>query len=435
MKILYALLFALSINSYSQTIFEKEPDVRVRIIESADTLRMNFTGKWVSKQATHAGILTGSSGEALFFVKEGRILMTAEKITSPCDGPKVSFRYGKPGDEIEIKDVPYGTGWWWGGREDRLYEGEISIHLDKSGKMSVVVKLPLEQYLKGVIPYEIGGDAPLEALKAQAVAARSEAVVALESGMYSGPGYDLTSDVECQVFSGNKRRTKNSDRAVAQTRGITLSEQGKVINAYYASNCGGASEIIKYVWPDRPRPATYIEARKDHSGNRQIDLSDEDNAKKWILSEPEVNCNPNLGTALPSWSQKNFRWKRKYNIDELSETLSAGKDYGKLLAINPLKRGKSGRIYHASFQFENGSFETTGELAIRMLFHPPLRSSCFIVDKTDSSFILRGAGWGHGVGMCQSGAVSIAKNGGNFKKILNHYYPEAAIINIYPEKK
>lgn len=123
--------------------------------------------------------------------------------------------------------------------------------------------MPIEDYLKGVVPYEIGSDSPIEALKAQAVAARTEAIVALRSELYSGEHYDLTSDVECQIFSGDHKRTVQSDLAVELTRGLILTEHGKPINAYYSSNCGGHSETIKNVWPDRPEAESYSTSQSD----------------------------------------------------------------------------------------------------------------------------------------------------------------------------
>ena len=119
---------------------------------------------------------------------------------------------------MNIKNIPFGVGWWWENKEDRTYEGEFHFYVTNENKFEIVIHLPLEEYLKGVVPYEIGGDSPLEAIKAQAVAARSEAIMALTSNLYRGEHHDLTSDVECQVFSGNKKRTEVSNRAVVETK-------------------------------------------------------------------------------------------------------------------------------------------------------------------------------------------------------------------------
>ncbi|TVQ11775.1 MAG: SpoIID/LytB domain-containing protein [Balneolaceae bacterium] len=332
-----------------------------------------------------------------------------------------------------IRDVPYGVGWWWEGKEDRIYEGRVHVYAVDGDRLQVVVELPLERYLKGVVPYEIGGDSPMEALKAQAVAARSEAVRALTTGLYSGPNYDLTSDVESQVFSGNHRRTDASDRAVDETESLILSANGQPVNAYYASNCGGHSELIRNVWPDRPDPLTYHNALRDSDERVQMDLSNEVRLKEWIHSEPDVFCNPALEPGLPGWSRTNFRWQREFTGDEISSTLAGlcNSDCGRLVDIVPLKRGPSGRMYEARFDFEHGSIIITGELAIRQLFRPSLRSSAFISTRDGDTWILNGAGWGHGVGMCQSGAVAQALQGRDFITILMHYYPDTQVLRSY----
>ncbi len=414
-----------------QSLFKSEPDIRVRIINAMDRIEVLFEGVWTINDSME--ISKTFDNTSILLEDDKVVLKNSEDIIFSTDD-QLTLNSKLENGSMKIKDVPYGVGWWWEGKEDRIYEGEISICQSKDMNLEVIVKLPLEEYLKGVIPYEMGGDSPLESLKAQAVAARSEAVVALRSDLYSGPHHDLTSDVECQVFSGNHKRTQESDRAVAETRGIILSEDGIPIHAYYASNCGGHSELIKNVWPHRSNPQTYQVALSDNSEHQTIDLSSEKAIRDWINSSPEVYCNPNQGTALPGWSQKNFRWQREISMEDISQMVSKGNNFGNLQQINPLKRGLSGRICEAEFVFENEKIMVTGEIKIRQLFSPSLRSAAFITEKTDSSFILKGAGWGHGVGMCQSGAVSQAKQVLGFKSILLHYYPKAEIINLYSEE-
>ena len=251
--ILFISLFSLQL-TFTQPLYQREPTVRVRILNTADTLRIIFNDSWALTSESLNQKFLPEDSEAGFTIENGRI-----KIAEP-DGesyiPHENFILHCSSDTgtLVIKNVPFGVGWWWESKEDRIYEGELHFYITKENKFEVVVHLPLEQYLKGVIPYEIGPDSPLEALKAQAVAARSEAIIALTSKLYSGEHHDLTSDVECQVFSGNRRRTEKSDRAVMEIKSLILSENGKPINAYYASNCGGHSELIKNVWGDRPTP-------------------------------------------------------------------------------------------------------------------------------------------------------------------------------------
>jgi len=191
------------------------------------------------------------------------------------------------------------------------------------------------------------------------------------------------------------------------------------------------AELIQNVWPEREAAETYKIALQDNERHDLLDLSSDENVRRWISSSPQVYCNPGLGLELPNWSQKNFRWQRSYHVDTFSKMISAGKNLGQLKNITVLKRGVSGRAYLVNFEFEKESFVIRDELNIRQMWQPPLRSSCFIVDKSEDNFTIRGAGWGHGVGMCQSGAVAQALNGNGFLNILNHYYPKAELIPLY----
>jgi len=423
------LLFSFSINS--QNIFSSEPHVRVRIINTLQKLDISFNSPWRLTTEQNPDTIEITNGVYIAAIKNDSIVIQNAEGETIYFGKQLTLISNSDSGTVTIADIPYGVGWWWADTENRTYEGLIKIYSYEDNTFEVVVSLSLEEYLKGVIPYEIGNTSPLEALKVQAVAARSEAIVALNSGMYSGEHFDLTSDVECQVFSGNRKRTNLSDEAVEQTRGIILTENGEPINAYYASNCGGHSELIANVWPERPDPESYKIALKDNAGRQPLDLSDEKSVRDWIFSEPEVYCNPNLNVELPSWSRTNFRWKKDFTVDSLTKMISGENDYGKLQEIKPLKRGKSGRMYLCRFVFEKDSFEVKSELAIRLLWKPALRSACFVVDKKNNHFILNGSGWGHGVGMCQSGAVAQAILGKDYKSILRHYYQKAKLYKMY----
>lgn len=426
---IFTLLFFVFQIIPAQTQFQREPTVRVQIINTADTLSIHFNNEWIltGKEISPKHIVKDAA--AIFILDEKTISIKYDDEILSLPKEELILKSSSENGTLKIKNVPFGVGWWWANKEDRIYEGEFHIYPAKENKFEVVIHLPLEKYLMGVVPYEIGNDSPLEALKAQAVAARSEAIMALSSGRHSGNHHDLTSDVECQVFSGNNKRNEETDLAVLETKSLILAEKCKPINAYYASNCGGHSELITNVWGDRPSPDSYIISHVDALDSLQTDLSSEENAHEWILSNPNSFCNPS--NDLPDWSRKNFRWKREFSIDEITKMISRGKELGKLLDIKSLKRGNSGRVIHVKYIFEEESIEAKGELNIRQMFIPPLRSSAFIVDKNDSGFILTGAGWGHGVGMCQSGAIGMAKKNFSFVQILQHYYRKAELLNIY----
>jgi len=431
-KVLFILvLLSVSLSVKSSPI-KSEPSVRIQIIQNKESLVVDFNGSWeLINESSDKTINIDTKDSVFFSIKSKNIELICKTDFYNIISNHLVLKAKNSTSTLTIHDVSFGVGWWWEGKENRIYEGEIHLYKNQNNNFEVVVLLPLEQYLKGVVPYEIGADSPLEALKAQAVAARCEAVIALTSKLYSGKNHDLTSDVECQVFSGNNKRTKNSDSAVIQTKGTILTEQGKPINAFYASNCGGMPELISNVWPERANSKSYSVYSSDAKKRRKQNITTERKAKKWINSMPNVYCNPNNGIELPLFSQQNFRWKRIFNKIELSKMLANNNNYGKLLEIKPIKRGVSGRIIKANFIFEQKTLHICGELKIRQMWKPALRSSCFYIEETNEDFILYGAGWGHGVGMCQSGAVSQAKQGFSYKKILNHYYPKATISIIY----
>lgn len=416
-----------------QDIFSfEEPRIRVRIINSLSSIHINFNDKW--------HITTGDRKTATDAEKGSRLTVETEKsqlilrggahaaiVQSDSIKMSSSTRFG----ELEIEGVPFGIGWWWGGRENRKYSGDISFYPLADGNIEVVIDVLLEDYLCGVVPYEMGADSPIAALQAQAVAARSEAVMALRSAVYSGPHYDLTSDVECQVFAGNNKRTKKSDTAVKMTQGIVLFANEKPMHAYYSSNCGGHSEKIENVWPDRKRPLPYQNGYFDSKNIYPVDLSSEKLISRWLASRPDVYCNPDFNPQLPEWSAKNFRWSQSFSTAALTRLIARNKDIGNLIEIKPLNRGVSGRISHVQFIGTKDTLDVQSELAIRQIWQPPLRSACFTANKKDGYFILNGAGWGHGVGMCQSGAISQANQGISFEDILMQYYRGAHLKQVY----
>jgi SpoIID/LytB domain protein len=323
-----------------------------------------------------------------------------------------------------IHDVPFGVGWWWGGSEHRTYEGQLHVYATADGGLDAVLHLPMETYLKGVIPYEIGPDSPLHSLMAQAVAARSEIVQTMITGKYRGEHHDVCADVECQVFAGNNRRSARSDSAVVLTRGEVLIHGTEVIDAYYASNCGGMSEVVEKVWPWRGGPKPYLISRYD--GNGSAPVSPMLNIDQWLDHPPDSWCNPYVHTELPSWSKANFRWSRQVRLEDFSE------GFRQADSLEVVERGASGRIHRLNVWQEGRVTELDFELAVRQMVHPPLRSSAFRWTQTESGYLFEGAGWGHGVGMCQSGAVAQAITGRTYDVILEHYFPGTRLQSVLP---
>ncbi|MCA9734895.1 hypothetical protein KC799_22365, partial [candidate division KSB1 bacterium] len=185
------------------------------------------------------------------------------------------------------------------------------------------------------------------------------------------------------------------------------------------------------VWPDRPRPLTYQQGNFDSETIFPIDLSSEKLIYRWLMSSPDVYCNPEYYKDLPTWSRDNFRWRKEFTGAALSRLIAKHKDIGMLQEIKVLKRGVSGRISSIRFVGSTNHLDVNTELAIRQIWQPPLQSSCFFVEEQGGLFTLVGAGWGHGVGMCQTGAVSQAHKGITYKKILAHYYRDSQLKFLY----
>ena len=412
------------------------PLIRVLLINSVPEIQVVAHDVWTVKGMENEAVGTlDKNTSATIAFKEGKIHFKSAAKSAAVKG--LVLESAAPHGILEIKKVPYGVGWWWAGTEDRKYDGRFEVRPLEKGFLEVVVTLPMEDYLTGVVPSEIGPTSPHEALCAQAVAARSEALLALSTGKYAGAHHDIGSDVESQAFSGRTKAAPQSDEAIRATRGLAMVYNGKPIPAYYASSCGGHTEDIRNVWPDRAGEKSYWGAASfDGEGMFTRNLSKEEDFRKWLDDDPEVYCNPKK-FKVPDWASKNFRWQREITAEELTKRVAAKKDIGRVTGIKALRRGPSGRMIEAEFVGEKGSFTVGPELAIRQVFDPPLKSAAFVVDAEGPAgrpekFVIRGAGWGHGVGMCQTGAIAMAHAGKNFREILEHYYPSVIVQAMYP---
>lgn len=426
--ILLLLLFNFQL-SYPQTFnINKNSTIKVQIIQSATRIKFKpLKTFFLTTDANQCYQL--DTVDYLLTLKDNTFILTNGNDTIKTSN-YFNIESNDESSNLLIYDVPYGVGWWWEGKQNRTYNGIISFFINNK-KIQVINELNIEYYLCGVVPSEIGKDTPLEALKAQAVAARSETFYALYKGLYKGNNYDICADVECQVFAGTTNRTPLSDTAVFTTAGIALFDHNNLpISGFFASNCGGFSEDIENVWSRRPNPDKIFSSHFDNDTSYNIDLTNEQNLINFIDNPPITYCNPAYHN-LPTWSNNNFRWQRIFTKDTISYWLNKKKNIGKLDTIKVLKRGKSGRIIDAYFIGTKDSLYVKSELEFRQVFNPPLRSSCCYIKYTGDTIIVKGAGWGHGVGMCQSGAIGRAKAGQNFMQILKHYFQNAAIRKVY----
>jgi len=370
----------------------------------------------------------------------GRLVLTN------LDNPRQRFESSRPirisGSYIAILDVQYGAGYHWSSTEHRAYGGMLELILDKDARITVVNLLPLEKYLEGVVPAEMPEGFPLEALKAQAVAARTEALSMLGVHHQDAP-YDVCDDVHCQVYAGVGKESLATAKAVRETRGLVMTYNGELINAVYSAVCGGHTENNENVWGGDPLPYLRGVLDADPSiGRLPTALRDEATVRRWIESEPDVYCNT-VSKPVPEalkYTRKYFRWQVRYRRTELEEILrrKTGREFGELVDLVPLERGVSGRIIRLRVVGTRASFELQRELAIRQALSPnTLYSAAFVVDKEAGAggkaewFVIKGAGWGHGVGMCQTGAAGMALAGKRFDEILRHYYSGIKLERAY----
>lgn len=366
------------------------------------------------------------------------------RLTNERTGEKVesNFYLRIAGDVISIESKT-GQGFHFENKEKRIYNGYINYVIDKDGKLTVVNEIPIRDYLSGVVSSEMNPNFPLEALKAQAVTARSFMLTKM-GRQHSLEPFDLCDDVHCQVYTGVGRVTTNALAAVRETEGEVLTYNDEICEAYYSGVCGGHTEHNENVWEGSSK--RYLRGVFDlPSANVEVEetyLQNENNIKKWVKTEPRVFCNVNL-IDCPSYleyTKKYFRWTVEYTQSELRAIIEnkIGRSIGSIKNIIPLERGISGRLMKIKIDGTKDDITIKKELEIRrVLSNSYLYSACFIVEKgrvsnnIPQTFTIHGAGWGHGVGMCQTGAAIMALRGTNYKSILNHYYRESHIKRVY----
>ncbi len=359
---------------------------------------------YVEKTSSNNTILVKINNEKLFFKK--RILI-------------------RLGNALTLRDIEFAKGFQYSSRQNVSLRGDVEIVYDDTGYLLLINILPLESYVQGVVASEMGQYFPLEALKAQAVAARTNAIRKLYyNSKYIGMPYNTDNDVYDQVFQGMGRVNLNIKKAVQETRGEIITYNGKPIEALFHSMCGGHTENSENVWSSY---IPYLRGVLDINAQKnRFPLNSESAVRKWINSNPPVNCRDK--------TSKYWRWKFKYKPSELSLIIKAktGKDLGNILNLVVLKRGVSGRAKLIEIIGTKGSFKIRKDLNIRRaLSYSTLPSSLFYITKKSGYFIIKGRGNGHGVGMCQFGARGMALKGYNYKTIIHHYYTGVKIEKIY----
>ncbi|NOZ61920.1 MAG: SpoIID/LytB domain-containing protein [Calditrichaeota bacterium] len=343
---------------------------------------------------------------------------------------------------ITVSDIVIGIEFHWQKLEDLDYRGIVEIGVNNSGKLVVVNEVNIEDYLTSVNSSEMTSDCPLGLLEAQTVAARSTVFATMGKHHYNA-NFHLCSDDHCQCYHGKKREQDISRQAVENTWGEVIMYENEVCDARYSKICGGIIESYHNVWENRKIP--YMMSAIDSDKPLEFPANTEEEAKKLIDSEPDCYCNTNLYQLPPKlanlYSTENlFRWTVEYKREDLENLIKkkTGEDIGELQDIEPLERGDSGRLIYLNLVGSKKTLKIGKELEIRrVLSESHLYSSLFYVEKETAAdgkvkkFILKGGGWGHGVGLCQVGATVMAMKNIPYPDILKHYYQQIRLEKLY----
>ncbi len=396
-----------------------------------------------------AGVFRDASGMAY---KPARYRFTSEVTLTPSDLASSSFA---------LEDVTIGIGFHWERKERQVFRGALRI-IKRDAGLTVVNDVPLEEYVTSVISSEMSASCPIELLKAHAVISRSwllfpkaqpspgapaerepvrakpqERAAGPEQGSHAHeilrwygreahPDFDVCADDHCQRYQGiTKAFSPEAANAVAATTGEFLRYNGMICDARFSKCCGGITERYSTAWEDQE--IRYLESVYDGPEQARSYI-----LETWIRSDPPAYCNTRdsdlLSRILPGFDRETrdfYRWRVEYSPDELADLVKSrvGVDLGPIRDIEALARGPSGRIYRLKLSGERDYLFIGKELEIRRaLSRTHLYSSAFVVDKELGRLVLRGAGWGHGVGLCQIGAAVMANEGRTYKEILQHYY-------------
>ena len=378
---------------------------------------------------------------------------------------EIFFKHAGDEGSFELRDVTIGVDFHWNRQETQLFPDDLKLIVE-NGKVTAVNCVGIEHYLVSVISSEMSATNSPEQLKAHCIISRSWILAQIEKNKelkaagadYSAcidseserikwydredhVNFDVCADDHCQRYYGLSRASTQAVReAVEQTWGRVLTYDGKICDARFSKCCGGVFEEFKFCW--EPKSFPYLVKRRDAANENDFpDLTVEENARQWILSEPDAFCNTKdpkiLSQVLTKFDQetKNFyRWTVEYTVDELSDLVRrrSGEDFGEILDLIPVARGTSGRLWKLKIVGTKKTKIIGKELEIRKTLSPShLYSSAFVVEKQDGKFILRGAGWGHGVGMCQIGAAVMGAQGYKYDEILAHYFPGSTIEKKY----
>ena len=437
---------------------KKEPIVSVGIVSAS---KLCF-----SLNAPYTVCSLEQCGKQVVELSEGRILWENnfydELLFEPNDAQS----------SFTLEDVTIGVNFHWERKEAQTFLGKLRFIVENNN-ICAINELPVETYLISVISSEMRATSSLELLKAHAVISRSWLLAQMEqrkaenNNAVKQPSlfktdeeivrwydredhkhFDVCADDHCQRYQGiTKAANKHVVEAIKQTAGEILTSRGEICDARYSKCCGGAVEEFQYCWEDIRKP--YLQALPDTMPDTTSlpNLTNEAVARQWILSSPNAFCNTTdqkvLSQVLNDFDQETtdfYRWTQIYSQAEVKQLLEEklAMQFGDIIDLIPMERGKSGRIYRLKIIGTQRTLIIGKELEIRRaLSKSHLYSSAFVIEKVDikdgvpQQFIIKGAGWGHGVGLCQIGAAMMGVQGYRYDEILLHYYKSAEITKAY----
>ena len=438
----------------------------------------------MEKPYINVGIVTGKeisfTLNGKYLTQEGEVITGQLKASATGNGEisldtkKIESIELTPEDNncsFTLHNVTIGISYHWERQEEQTFTGKLKLITDGENVIAINI-LPVEDYLVSVISSEMSATSSLEFLKSHAVISRSWLLAqiknrdrknghkSLQQNFTTDENciirwydredhklFDVCADDHCQRYQGiTKASNPSVAKAVKETEGMVLMYGDEICDARFSKCCGGVSETFDTCWEDKDYP--YLQPVIDNSENNDIpDLSIEENAEKWIRATPTAFCNTHdekvLKQILNNYDQETtdfYRWKVKYSQKEISELIhrKTGIEFGDIKDLIPMQRGKSGRISRLKIVGTLRTVTIGKELEIRRaLSESHLFSSAFVIDKTEvagsvpSEFTITGAGWGHGVGLCQIGAAMMGEKGYSYDKILLHYYRNAEIKKVY----
>lgn len=401
--------------------------VRIGLAEQVKSLWAKTGGAFTLTTASGTKAITGNPQTILRFTfnPQGRIQAhdDRDRLLLESAEPVLLF-YNDPSATTLLFQMEYGRGYFWAGQATRAYRGALQLLPFPAG-MTIVNQLTMEEYLYAVVPSEMPSSWPAAALQAQAIAARTYAFANL--GRYRQRGFDLLGSVASQAYNGVTGETAAVRKAVDATRGQILTYNGKPISAFYSANSGGYSAVPPATWNFYP---PYLQAIPDKLVPAHNGLPSPATLADWIATRiPSYSSNPKYS------ARSAYRWRVIVPREEIERRLQNRAQIGQITRIITVGRASCGRVEHVLVQGTAGQCRISGD-SIRSSLGG-LRSNLFTVepklgpDGLPAFFIFSGAGFGHGVGLDQSGAAGMAADGFSTQDILAHYYPGTTITKLY----